>query len=46
MTYKEENQSNRVCPLCGEEIEDFDDGGIYEGEYCEMCFQEAQESRL
>ena len=35
-----------VCTLCGEEIGDFDDGGIYEGEYCETCFQDAQESRL
>lgn len=34
------------CTLCGNSINDFDDNGIYEGEYCEECFMEAQESRL
>ena len=36
----------KICTLCGEEIGDFDDNGIYEGEYCEECFNDAQEGRL
>ena len=34
------------CELCGNEIGDFDDNGIYEGKYCEECFNEAQNGRL
>ena len=34
------------CELCGAEIGEFCDNGIYEGKYCEECFIEAQESRL
>ena len=26
------------CELCGNEIGDFCDNGIYEGKYCEECF--------
>lgn len=36
----------KKCSLCGQPIGDFNDNGIYEGEYCEECFNEAQESRL
>jgi hypothetical protein len=36
----------KLCVICGEPIGDFDDNGIYEGEYCEECFEEAEESRL
>ncbi len=36
----------KICEICGQEIGDFDDDGIYEGKYCEECFREAQESRL
>lgn len=39
-------EESKKCVLCGEEIGDFDDNGIYEGEYCEECFNEAQESRM
>ena len=35
----------QICELCGTEIGDFDDNGIYEGAYCEDCFREAEESR-
>lgn len=34
------------CKLCGQPIGDFDDDGIYGGNYCEDCFYEAEESRL
>ena len=34
------------CELCGQPIGDFNDNDIYEGQYCEDCFNEAQESRL
>ena len=34
------------CELCGQPIGDFNDNNIYEGKYCEDCFNEAQESRL
>lgn len=40
------NFDEKKCELCGCEIEDFDDNGIYEGAYCEECFNEAQGSRL
>ena len=36
----------KKCILCGNPIADFDDNGIYEGEYCEECFNEAQNGRL
>lgn len=36
----------KKCELCGEDIGEFCDNGIYEGRYCEECFNEAQESRL
>ena len=35
-----------ICELCGQEIGDFNDNGIYEGKYCEECFNEAEESRM
>ena len=35
-----------MCELCGQEIGDFNDNGIYEGKYCEECFNEAEESRM
>lgn len=35
-----------ICTICGNDKEDFNDNGIYENEYCEECFNEAQESRL
>ena len=39
-------EESKKCEICGEEIGDFDDNGIYEGSYCEDCFNEAQEGRL
>ena len=36
----------KVCELCGNEIGEFDDNRIYEGRYCEECFNEAQDGRL
>lgn len=36
----------KVCSICGNLIGDFDDNGIYGGEYCKECYEEAQESRL
>lgn len=38
--------TEKKCELCGNEIGNFDDNGIYEGAYCEECFNEAQEGRL
>lgn len=35
-----------ICELCGQEIGDFNDNRIYEGKYCEECFNEAQNGRL
>lgn len=43
---KEEKEETKKCEICGEEIGDFNDNGIYEGKYCEDCFNEAQEGRL
>lgn len=42
----EDEIEEKKCILCDNDIGDFDDNGIYEGEYCEECFNEAQESRL
>ena len=44
--FKDEEEQTKKCVLCGEEIGDFDDNGIYGGEYCEECFLEAEEDRL
>lgn len=39
-------EEEEKCELCGNEIGEFCDNGIYEGKYCEECFMEAQEGRL
>lgn len=44
--YEEDEEETKKCVLCGEKIGDFDDNGIYGGEYCEDCFYEAEEDRL
>ena len=40
------DDEEKLCALCGDPIGDFDDNGIYGGEYCEECFLEAEEDRL
>lgn len=44
--FKDNEEKEERCSICGELIEDFNDNGIYGGEYCEDCFREAEEDRL
>lgn len=44
-TYNFDDKEEK-CELCGNDIQEFCDNGIYEGKYCEECFNEAEESRM
>ena len=44
--FEDNKEEEKLCAICGEPIGDFNDNNIYGEEYCEECFEQAEEDRL